>query len=106
MLNEKQLAPVAAEPTDFPPPGERWRIATPEETGMDPARVREATAFAEAHETTTWPRTISNEQGIYDNANITDPPQWNELIGPVKPRGAPNGLILRHGGGSVMLALS
>ncbi|MCZ6532058.1 MAG: serine hydrolase [SAR324 cluster bacterium] len=97
MLSEKESSSPATGAAYFPPSGDSWQKITPEEAGMDSARLMEVADFAEAHESTTWPRTIANEQGIYDNASITDPPQWNELIGPVKPRGAPNGVILRHG---------
>lgn len=51
-----------------------------------------AIAFAERHET-PWPRDIRAhlETGAFE------PPPDNAILGPVAPRGAPNGLILRGG---------
>ena len=97
MLSEKTTPALEGGGSYFPPPGEGWQALPPEEAGMDAARLAEAAAFAGAHESTTWPRTIVNGEGLYDNASITDRPEWNELIGPVRPRGAPNGVVLRHG---------
>ena len=81
----------------FPPSGDDWTRVEPEAVAMRPQPLADLATFAEAHESTTWPRTIVNAQGIYDNASITDPPEWNALIGPVRPRGGPNGVVLRRG---------
>ena len=81
----------------FAPPGDDWARLEPRQAGMRPEPLAKLAGFAADHETGTWPRSIVNEQGIFDNASITDSAEWNELIGPVKPRGAPNGIILRRG---------
>lgn len=98
MLNKAERAgiPTSGQNT-FPPAGDEWQSVAPRDAGMRAEPLEELARFAESHESTTWPPSIVNEQGIYDNASITDNPQWNELIGPVKPRGKPNGVILRHG---------
>ena len=49
-------------------------------------------AFAEAHET-PWPRDLR----AHLEAGHFDPPPHNALIGPIFPRGAPNGLVLHRG---------
>lgn len=69
-----------------------WREHSPAEAGLDPARLAEAVAFAEAHET-PWPRDLRQHL----EARHFEPPPDNAIIGPVAPRGGPNGLILRHG---------
>lgn len=52
----------------------------------------EATHYAASHET-PWPRDLRAhlESGFFE------PPPFNEVLGPIRPRGAPNGLILHRG---------
>jgi CubicO group peptidase (beta-lactamase class C family) len=61
---------------------------------MPPAagKLTEAVRFAEAHET-PWPRDLRAhiESGYFER------PPDNEILGPIRPRGAPNGLILHRG---------
>jgi hypothetical protein len=56
----------------------------------------EAVRYALAHET-PWPRDLRAhlESGFFE------PPPHNEILGPIQPRGGPNGLIIR---GSKVLA--
>jgi CubicO group peptidase (beta-lactamase class C family) len=54
--------------------------------------LADAVAFAEAHET-PWPRDLR----AHLEAGHFDPPPHNALIGPIFPRGAPNGLVLHRG---------
>jgi CubicO group peptidase (beta-lactamase class C family) len=63
-----------------------------EAAGFDAARLEAAVAFAREHET-PWSRDLA---GVIGNAYF-EPPPWNEILGPVRPRGAPNGLISRQG---------
>ncbi|MGG5886030.1 serine hydrolase domain-containing protein [Falsiroseomonas sp. HC035] len=60
-------------------------------TQTDP-RLADAVAFAEAHES-PFPRDLLAhlESGHFD------PPPHNAVLGPVFPRGAPNGLVLHRG---------
>ncbi|WP_052214770.1 serine hydrolase [Belnapia sp. F-4-1] len=51
-----------------------------------------AVDFALSHES-PWPRDIR----AHLEAGFFEPPPDNAIIGPVAPRGAPNGLILHHG---------
>src|SRR5216683_1115946 len=75
-----------------PPHGEEWRRARPSETGLDHAALAEAASFAEKNET-PWARDLKTVIG----KGFFEPPPWNEVIGEVAPRGAPNGLILHRG---------
>ncbi|MGG5809593.1 serine hydrolase domain-containing protein [Falsiroseomonas sp. CW058] len=58
----------------------------------DAAALAAALAFAEAHES-PFPRDLR----AHLEGGHFDPPPFNEVIGPVFPRGAPNGLVLRRG---------
>ena len=65
--------------------------------GFDAGRLGEAIAFHRAHET-TWPATMFLPDGRYvGTASIGDRPEHAAVIGPVRPRDGPNGLILRGG---------
>jgi CubicO group peptidase (beta-lactamase class C family) len=78
--------------TDAYVPGTAWQRCRPAEAGFDAAALAEAVDFAQAHET-PWPRDI---EALLNSGFFETPPD-NEIIGPVRPRGAPNGVILRHG---------
>src|SRR5258708_2470330 len=75
-----------------PPHGAQWRRAAPGETGLDPGALEAAAAFAGSHET-PWARDLETVIG----KGFFEPPPWNEVIGEVAPRGAPNGLVLHRG---------
>jgi CubicO group peptidase (beta-lactamase class C family) len=75
-----------------PPDGQDWPCTTPEEAGFDPAALAAATDFALARET-PWPRDLR----AHMESGFFDAPPDNEVLGPVDPRGGPNGLILRGG---------
>jgi len=77
----------------FPPPDPSpWPMVPPESQGFDAVRLETAVAFAREHET-PWSRDLAS---VIGNAYF-EPPPWNEILGPVRPRGAPDGLITRHG---------
>ena len=79
--------------TYFPPPHPAaWKRVVPDEVGLDPQRVAAAARHAVEHET-PWSRDLSLEVG----RDFQERPPWNETLGPVRPRGGPNGLLLRHG---------
>lgn len=75
-----------------PPAGGDWERADPARAGFDPGALDRAIAFARTHET-PWPRDLCAFLG----AGHFDKPPDNELLGPVRPRGDPNGLVLRGG---------
>ncbi len=65
--------------------------------GFDPERLREAVAFHRAHET-AWPASMVLPDGRYVGvASIGDRPEHAAVIGPIRARGGPNGLLLRRG---------
>ncbi|HZF76390.1 MAG TPA: serine hydrolase [Acetobacteraceae bacterium] len=66
--------------------------ATPAEAGFDPAALGAAMRTAESRES-PFPRDLRAhlEDGYFE------PPPHNAILGPVPPRGAPNGLVMRHG---------
>jgi CubicO group peptidase (beta-lactamase class C family) len=82
------------DPTDAVPPAAiaPWPRLAPEKAGFDPHTLAEAAAFAVAHET-PWPHDLRShlESGFFE------PPPHNAILGPIEPRGGPNGLLLRHG---------
>lgn len=69
-----------------------WPIPAPGTLGFDPAALAAAVGLAAGIET-PWPRDIR----AHLEAGFFEPPPDNAIIGPVSPRGGPNGLILRHG---------
>lgn len=75
----------------YVPPHGTWATRPPEAVGLDRGRLDEAVAFALAHET-PWDRDLERQLGV----QFGDMPD-SELVGPVKPRGAPNGLVVRGG---------
>ena len=78
---------------DVPPPdGGVWAAIPAEQAGFDPGRLADAVRFVEAHET-EWPVDLRAKI----EAGFFEPPPFNEILGPVTPRGAPNGLVLRAG---------
>jgi CubicO group peptidase (beta-lactamase class C family) len=74
------------------PDGTPWPTAAPATVGLDPDPLQRAVAHARAHET-PWPRDLR----AHLEAGYFEPPPDNAIIGPIRPRGAPNGLVLRHG---------
>ncbi|MCR0982332.1 serine hydrolase domain-containing protein [Roseomonas populi] len=77
----------------FPPPfPAHFPQAAPEALRFDPARLAAAVAFAAAHES-PFPRDLL----AHLEAGHFEPAPDNEVLGPVVPRGAPNGLVLRDG---------
>ncbi len=77
----------------FPPPHPAsWPAVPPAEAGLDPATVAAAARHAAEHET-PWERDLSRMVA----SDFSERPPWNETLGPVRPRGGPNGLLLRGG---------
>src|SRR3546814_6978719 len=62
---------------------------------MDPAKLDAATAFAAKDAETLWP--MDRKDGLNSARDQNEPLPWGEVLGPTKPRGKPNGVILRGG---------
>ena len=78
----------------YPPPDE-WQAQSPAALGLSAAGIEDAIAYHEAHES-KWRRDFLTDGGRY--IGVADEPEVPEdVLGPVRPRGGPNGLILRAG---------
>ena len=71
-----------------------WNIADPADAGLDADTVMEAISFHREQESDA-DRDLS--KGLMSVLGNTEPPEWAVVLGPTRPRGDPNGLILRHG---------
>jgi CubicO group peptidase (beta-lactamase class C family) len=76
----------------FPPPHPSWERCPSEAAGLDAAAVAAAAQHAARHET-PWSRDLAQMVAT----DFGEEPPWNEALGPVHPRGGPNGLIVRGG---------
>ena len=87
------LASCSAPPdaTYFPGAGDAWQYRAPREVGMDSAVLAEAVAFAIENEPNS-PRDLES----WMRSRAGDDP-YAALIGDLKPRGGPAGLVVRHG---------
>ena len=75
-----------------PPHGGFWPEAMADEAGMNWMWVEEAARFATENET-PWPRDLK----LHLESGFFEPPPFNEILGPIRPRGEPNGLVTRGG---------
>lgn len=84
-------SPLVGQEVYFPEAGDAWEHRTPEQLGMDPARVAAAVEFAQANEIDA-PRDL--ELGHYLTWG-REP--FDEGIGPFKTRGPQTGIIVKDG---------
>jgi CubicO group peptidase (beta-lactamase class C family) len=75
-----------------PPPHPAWEPCEPQEAGLEPGPIAAAARHAAEHET-PWSRDLARMV----TSDFGEAPPWNEALGPVRPRGGPNGLVLRGG---------
>jgi CubicO group peptidase (beta-lactamase class C family) len=75
-----------------PPSDPQWARSAPEEAGFDGAALIAATVYAAEHET-PWRRDLAHMIAT----DFGEEPPWNEALGPIRPRGGPNGVLVRHG---------
>jgi CubicO group peptidase (beta-lactamase class C family) len=77
--------------------GSTWSTIAPAEAGFDEARLAEAIAFAQAHDS-PWPKSLFYPDGSYvGNREWNESGPWTEIVGPVRERGGPAGLVLKGG---------
>src|SRR5216117_122480 len=75
-------------------PGD-WPTAKPEDAALDPRRLDDAIAYHRAHET-RWRRDFLLDDGCF--IGVADESQSaGGVLGPVRPRGGPSGLVVRGG---------
>jgi hypothetical protein len=67
--------------TCCPNSDENWETLSAREAGFDPARLTEAIAFAEAHES-PWPRDLAKAGDVPGLSQFEKPP-WNEALSPL-----------------------
>lgn len=78
----------------YEPPPDDWQVEPPAALGMDAERLTDAIAYHRAHET-RWRPDFLTQSGRY--IGVADEAETSEVLGPVRPRGGPNGMILRGG---------
>src|SRR5690349_7168949 len=76
----------------FPSTHPAWESAQPGAVGLDDAAIAAAARHAAERET-PWSRDL--RQMV--ESDFGEEPPWNEPLGPTRPRGGPNGLVLREG---------
>jgi CubicO group peptidase (beta-lactamase class C family) len=81
-------------PVTYVPTPREWESRRPAELGLREDGLAAAIAYHRAHES-RWPRDFLTESGRF--IGVSDEPLDSEVLGPVRPRKDPNGLILRHG---------
>jgi CubicO group peptidase (beta-lactamase class C family) len=81
-------------PVTYVPAPRDWEQKPPAEAGLDADGLAAAIAYHRVHES-SWPRDFITEGGRY--IGVADEPADSEVLGPVRPRRDPNGIILRRG---------
>jgi CubicO group peptidase (beta-lactamase class C family) len=80
-------------PSIVPPPhGKPWPEAPADVAGMHWMWLEEAAHFATENET-PWPHDLR----LHLESGFFEPPPFNAILGPIRPRGPANGLVLRRG---------
>lgn len=85
-------APVSADGVYVPEAGDAWQTRSPEELGMNAAKLQEAVRYALAHETTQIP----DDPGVYLRDRFQGIPH-QEIVGPTAERGGVNGIVVKAG---------
>ena len=81
---------------NYAPSGDEWQGLSVAAAGFNPDQLQAAIAFSAGNEC-KWPRSMYLPDGQYiGTAHIGDKAEHAEVLGPVVPRGGPNGLVLRH----------
>src|SRR5712691_7498537 len=80
---------------NYEPATDDWQARKPSEMGMDADGLAEAIEHHRAHET-RWRPDFLTRDGRYIGV-ADEPPAPDNVLGPVRPRGGPNGVVLRRG---------
>ncbi len=79
----------------YVPSRERWEARAPAALGLDAGRLQEAIDYHRAHET-RWRRDFLMPSGRF--IGVADEPEApDDVLGPVRPREGPNGIVIRDG---------
>jgi CubicO group peptidase (beta-lactamase class C family) len=76
------------------PSAVQWEARPPAQLGMRADGLRAAVDWHRSHES-RWPRDFVTAEGRY--LGVADEPLDSSVLGPVRPRTDPNGLVVRHG---------
>ncbi len=79
--------------TQYWPPRGEWSRRSPQSAGLNPDAVQGAVSFAISHES----RMLRDIRRALEEGHFDEPPPLNELIGPIKDRAEPSGVIVRAG---------
>ena len=79
----------------YHPSRDDWQARTPSELGMDQSGLADAIAYHRAHES-GWSRDFLMPSGRYIGV-ADEAKELGDILGPVRPREGPNGLVLRDG---------
>ena len=79
----------------YEPTRDEWQTRPPAALGLDPQALAAAIAHHHAHET-RWRRDFLTAAGRYIGV-ADEPPTPGDVLGPVRPRGGPNGIVVRGG---------
>jgi len=71
-----------------------FSVSEAAEAGFDAELLKGVVSFARDEAETPWPHDLS--KGLAASGS-SEPPPWNEILGPTKPRAEANGIILRNG---------
>ncbi len=90
--SQAQRPAATAQATVYYPPRGDWERRKPEDAGMDAARLQQAVDYAMANEN---PATKDLALDLELTFGMREP--MFKIIGPTKPRGGMNGLVIRRG---------
>ena len=88
---QRATVPAAQAAAYFPPRGQ-WERRTPEQEGMNAARLQDAVDFSIANEN---PATKDMALDLNLTFGLREP--MFKILGPTRPRGGMTGLVIRHG---------
>jgi CubicO group peptidase (beta-lactamase class C family) len=77
------------------PEAGEWPTAAPADAGLASAALDEAVAYHRAHET-RWRRDFLTDDGRFIGV-VDEPESAGGVLGPLRPRGGPSGLVARGG---------
>ena len=75
----------------YPGPGETWKRSAPDSMGLDAAALKDAIAYAVAHETS-----MPQDPGAYLRDRFEGQVD-QDIVGPTKERGGVNGIVIYRG---------
>ena len=79
----------------YTPARDDWQARPPAELGLNAAGLEAAIDYHQSHES-AWPRDFITTSGRYVGV-VDEPLVPDDVLGPVRPREGPNGILLRGG---------